>query len=68
MKGARQAAGSTAPPAIGSTITFRYQELSDAGVPRFPSYLRVAHSARGGAVRAANAAKPTAASSAPAAL
>src|SRR5205823_14491049 len=27
------------PPAIGSTITFRYQELSDAGVPRFPSYV-----------------------------
>ena len=25
--------------AIGSTITFRYQELSDAGVPRFPSYV-----------------------------
>lgn len=30
-----------APPAIGSTITFRYQELSDAGVPRFPSYVGV---------------------------
>jgi DNA ligase-1 len=29
------------PPAIGSTITFRYQELSDAGVPRFPSYVCV---------------------------
>lgn len=29
-----------APPAIGSVITFRYQELSDGGVPRFPSYLR----------------------------
>ncbi len=29
------------PPAIGSTITFRYQELTDGGVPRFPSYLRV---------------------------
>jgi len=29
------------PPAIGSTITFRYQELSDAGIPRFPSYLGV---------------------------
>jgi DNA ligase-1 len=26
------------PPAIGSSITFRYQELSDGGVPRFPSY------------------------------
>ena len=29
------------PPAIGSTITFRYQELSDAGIPRFPSFVRV---------------------------
>ncbi|HET6249762.1 MAG TPA: DNA ligase [Tepidisphaeraceae bacterium] len=27
------------PPAIGSTITFRYQELSEAGIPRFPSYV-----------------------------
>ncbi len=30
-----------APPVIGSTVTFRYQELSDAGVPRFPSYVGV---------------------------
>lgn len=29
------------PPAVGSTITFRYQEFSDAGVPRFPSFVRV---------------------------
>jgi DNA ligase-1 len=29
------------PPAIGSLITFRYQELSDRGVPRFPSFVRV---------------------------
>ena len=29
------------PPPIGATITFRYQELSDAGVPRFPSYIGV---------------------------
>lgn len=28
------------PPPIGSQITFRYQELSDGGVPRFPSYVR----------------------------
>ncbi len=27
------------PPAIGSIITFRYQELSNTGVPRFPSYI-----------------------------
>lgn len=30
------------PPAIGTTITFRYQELSTTGTPRFPSFLRVA--------------------------
>ncbi|MGV3720072.1 MAG: DNA ligase, partial [Actinomycetota bacterium] len=30
-----------APPSIGSTISFRYQELSDGGVPRFPSYIGV---------------------------
>jgi DNA ligase-1 len=29
------------PPPMGSLITFRYQELSDAGVPRFPSYVGV---------------------------
>jgi len=27
------------PPAIGAIITFRYQELSDDGVPRFPSWV-----------------------------
>jgi DNA ligase-1 len=27
------------PPAVGTVITFRYQELSDGGVPRFPSYV-----------------------------
>ena len=30
----------SAPPAVGSVITFRYQELSDGGVPRFPSFVR----------------------------
>jgi len=29
------------PPAVGTVITFRYQELSDGGVPRFPSYVGV---------------------------
>ena len=29
------------PPPVGSTITFRYQELTDGGVPRFPSFVRV---------------------------
>lgn len=31
------------PPPIGSIITYRYQELSDGGVPRFPSYVGVRH-------------------------
>jgi DNA ligase-1 len=31
----------TQPPAVGSVVTFRYQELSDGGVPRFPSYIGV---------------------------
>jgi DNA ligase-1 len=26
------------PPPIGATVVFRYQELSDGGVPRFPSF------------------------------
>jgi DNA ligase-1 len=29
------------PPPIGATITFRYQELSDRGVPRFPVFARI---------------------------
>ena len=31
------------PPAVGATVTFRYQELSEAGVPRFPSWVGVRH-------------------------
>lgn len=27
------------PPPVGATIIFRYQELSNTGVPRFPSYV-----------------------------
>lgn len=34
------------PPAIGATVTFRYQELSDAGVPRFPSWVGLRHDFR----------------------
>lgn len=30
-----------APPKPGTVVTFRYQELSDGGVPRFPSYVGV---------------------------
>lgn len=29
-----------APPPVGSTITYRFQELSTGGVPRFPSFVR----------------------------
>ena len=31
----------SSPPLIGATVTFRYQELSDGGVPRFPSYVGI---------------------------
>lgn len=31
------------PPPLGSIITYRYQELSDGGVPRFPSYVGIRH-------------------------
>ena len=30
-----------APPPVGGTITFRYQELTDRGVPRFPAFVRL---------------------------
>ncbi|MCA9720440.1 MAG: DNA ligase, partial [Myxococcales bacterium] len=29
------------PPKIGAIVTFRYQELTDAGVPRFPTFVRI---------------------------
>ena len=29
------------PPPVGAMITFRYQELTDGGVPRFPSYIGI---------------------------
>lgn len=35
------------PPPIGAMITFRYQELSDTGVPRFPSYVGERHDVHG---------------------
>jgi DNA ligase-1 len=40
-----------APPPVGSAITFRYQELSDGGVPRFPSYVGVRVDAAGPTTR-----------------
>ena len=33
------AAQRESPPSVGAIVTFRYQELSDAGVPRFPSFV-----------------------------
>jgi DNA ligase-1 len=44
-----------APPAAGALITYRYQELSEDGVPRFPSYVGVRHDAEWPAVPAAPA-------------
>jgi DNA ligase-1 len=29
------------PPPVGSMVTYRFQELTDRGVPRFPSFVRV---------------------------
>lgn len=29
------------PPAIGTLITFRFQELTDGGIPRFPAFVRL---------------------------
>jgi len=45
------------PPPAGSLITFRYQELSDGGVPRFPSFVRVCKKAAGEPVAEGAAAK-----------
>ena len=32
-----------APPEVGSVVSFRYQELTKAGVPRFPSFIGTRH-------------------------
>lgn len=59
-----------APPAVGALITFRYQELSNAGVPRFPSFVGVRGDAKSASVAlprsAPAAAKPAPAKPAPA--
>jgi DNA ligase-1 len=47
------------PPRVGDLITFRYQELSDGGVPRFPSYVGIRHDAAGPSIPVA--VKPAAA-------
>jgi DNA ligase-1 len=45
------------PPAVGATVTFRYQELSEGGVPRFPSYVGI-RSDGGGSTAPPSAGKP----------
>ncbi len=52
-----------APPPVGSVITFRYQELSEGGVPRFPSFVRMRGDAAG---RITTATTPQADAKAPA--
>ncbi len=49
------------PPAIGALITYRYQELSTAGVPRFPSFVAIRDDVRvpTAAAKAATAAAGT---------
>jgi DNA ligase-1 len=47
------------PPPPGAIITFRYQELSDAGVPRFPSYVGVRDAAPKSRVQAPTSAAPS---------
>jgi ATP-dependent DNA ligase len=29
------------PPKVGAVVTFKYQEISNSGVPRFPVFLRI---------------------------
>jgi DNA ligase-1 len=54
------------PPAVGSVITFRYQELSDGGVPRFPSFVRHRSDAPLAKTESQPPAKPKTAQKAPA--
>ncbi len=46
------------PPAVGATVTFRYQELSEAGVPRFPSWVGLRHDVALKDVKPVASAKP----------
>lgn len=47
-----------APPPVGALVTFRYQELSDTGVPRFPTYVGVRIDGNVASVLAAPETKP----------
>jgi len=46
------------PPPVGAVITYRYQELSTGGVPRFPSFVAVRHDVKMPARAPAAAAVP----------
>lgn len=56
-----------APPVPGCLITFRYQELTDGGVPRFPSFVRIRSDLMPAEVSAPSKASKSVASKAPAA-
>lgn len=51
------------PPAVGSLISFRYQELTEGGVPRFPSFLGVRIDVAGPSEPVTVAAEPAAVAS-----
>ncbi|MDX1948142.1 MAG: DNA ligase [Pirellulaceae bacterium] len=53
------------PPPVGTLITFRYQELSDRGVPRFPSFVRAGGQGGQASLLAASQADPPAATKTP---
>jgi DNA ligase-1 len=55
-----------APPPIGAIITYRYQELSNDGVPRFPSYVGVRDDVAWPPAGASSAPSPSPPSPAPA--
>ncbi|MGB1013679.1 MAG: DNA ligase [Nannocystaceae bacterium] len=52
------------PPEVGGVITYRYQELTNAGVPRFPTFVGVRHDFTWPGTSAAKA-SPAATKSAP---
>jgi DNA ligase-1 len=45
------------PPPVGSVVTYRFRGLTDAGVPRFASFVRVAADVSEAAPLAQNATK-----------
>ena len=46
------------PPPVGSKVSYRYRDLTDAGVPRFASFLRVADEFETESFKASAAAPP----------